>query len=251
MGELLGITGAIGSGKSTLADLFGQMVENHAYYETYQLVAEIANRFNQLLEAELNFETTNDDTELVNQVLIWLPDIITEVLHHETTWNHLAITAKDRRTHPELYEKLFDYLGAVHKNLSLAEQTITAENKEPYRPLLQWIGGYFVAKISPTIWYDELFRRINLHESRRDLVIISGVRYRSDAAMVKAHGGRIIAITRPGSDAQQDVTEAERATITPDITIQNNGSVQQLATAVETIWNDIAAGTPKKEYHAA
>lgn len=251
MGELLGITGAIGSGKSTLAELFGQMVENHAHYETYQLVAEIANRFNQLLEAELNFETTTDDTELVNQALIWLPDIITEVLHHETTWNHLAITAKDLRTRPELYEKLFEYVNLVHTNLKLTEQTITAENKPTYRPLLQWIGGYFVAKISPTIWYDELFRRIQLHESRRDLVIISGVRYRSDAAIVKEHGGRIIVVTRPGAENQQDVTEAERSSITPDITINNNGSLHELATLVETVWNDIAAGGPKKEYRAA
>lgn len=251
MGELLGITGAIGSGKSTLADLFGQMVENHAYYETGELVAEIGNRFNQLLEAELNFETTDDDAELVNQVLIWMPDIIAEVLHHDITWNHLAITAKDRRAHPELYTKLFEYLAGAHKTPRLVEQTIDADNKEQYRPLLQWLGGYFVAKISPTIWYDELFRRIDLHETRRDLIIISGVRYISDATLIKERGGRIIAITRPQRTGKTDVTESERPEIAADIIINNNSTLPDLERLVETVWNDIAAGHAKKEYRAA
>lgn len=251
MSELLGITGAIGSGKSTLADLFGQMVENHAYYETGELVAEVGNRFNQLLEAELNFETTDDDTELVNQVLIWMPDIITEVLHHDTTWNQLAVTAKDRRAHPELYKKLYQYITAVHAAPQLAERTIDAQNKDDYRPLLQWLGGYFVTKISPTIWYDELFRRIDLHETRRDLIIVSGVRYLNDATLIKEHGGRIVAITRPGNPDKTDVTESERAKIPADITIANNGTLPDLETLVETVWNDIAAGDPKKEYRAA
>ncbi len=251
MGELLGITGAIGSGKTTLAQFLGETVENHVIYETNVPIIEVANRFNQLLEAELNFETTDDDAEMVNQALIWMPDVITEHLHHETTWNHLAITPKDMRAHPELYEKLLAYLALVRKNHAIVEQTITTENKQSYRDLLQWLGGYFVAKISPTIWYDELFRRIELHDSQRSLVIINGVRYISDVAMVRQHGGRIVQVTRPKTPTQNDITEAEINKIEPDIIVVNNGSFADLQKLAENLWNDIAAGKPQKTYTAA
>lgn len=252
MGELIGITGAIGAGKTSLAQFFGQLVQNHAVYETNGPIIEVANRFNQLLEAELNFETTDNDVEMANQALIWMPDVISEHLHHETTWTQLALTAKDMRAHPELYEKLLAYLAKIRKDHTIVEQTVTTAAKEQYRELLQWLGGYFVAKISPTIWYDELFRRIDLHDARRDLVIVNGVRYVSDAAAIREHGGRVVQVVRPGQPRNHsDVTEAEGSKIEPDIILQNNGSVNELQKITEAIWNDIAAGNPQKTYHAA
>lgn len=252
MGELLGITGGIGSGKTSLATFLGELVQNHATYETNGPIIEVANRFNQLLEAELNFETTDDDTELVNQALIWMPDIISEHLHFDTTWNHLAITAKSKRASPELYEKLFAYLNQVRADPKLAEQTISTVNKEVYRPLLQWLGGYFVAKLSPTIWYDELFRRIDMRDNHRDLVIILGLRYPSDAEVVRTQGGRVIAITRPSNNPDStDITEAQRSKIVPDITIVSNGTLEQLQKTAEILWNDIAAAKPQQSYKTA
>jgi|GEM_PF-623405 len=252
MAELLGITGAIDSGKSTVAQLLGQLVQNHAHYETNGPIMEVANRFNQLLEAELNFETTDDDIDLVNQVLIWMPDVVSEHVHCDVTWAQLALTAKDMRRRPELYEKLLAYIARVRNNHQLVERTITADNKADYRELLQWIGGYFVAKISPVVWLDEIFRRIELHEQFRDLVLVSGVRYLSDAASVRDHGGRILRVTRPGKEKQgSDVTEVESGKIEADITMVNNGSLAELQLALETVWNDIAAGNPKEEYKAA
>jgi len=251
MGVLLGITGGIGSGKTSLSRFLGELVQNHVVYETNAPIIEIANRFNQLLEAELNFDTTNNEEELVNQVLIWMPDIITEHLHFDTTWNHLAICPKDRRTHPELYEKLFTYVSLVRKKPKLVEQTITSQNKSDYRPLLQWLGGYFVAKLSPAIWYDELFRRIGIHDSHRDLVIITGLRYPNDAAILRTHSGKVIAVERPGVTADStDITEVMRSKIVPDITVTNDSSPEQLQKTAEMLWNDIAAGKPHKMYKA-
>lgn len=251
MGELLGITGAIGSGKTTFAVLLSDQVEDHACYETSTPIIEVANRFNQLLEAELNFETTDDDTELVNQVLIWMPDILTEHLHFDTTWNRLAVTAKDKRIHPELYEKLFAYINQVRASQNIVEQTINIDNKHIYRSLLQWLGGYLVAKLGPTIWLDEIFRRIDMHDATRSLVTITGLRYPSDSELVRKHRGRIIHVVRdtPQPD-NNDITEAQRSLITPDITVFNNGTLEQFEAVATALWNDIAAGKPKKEYRA-
>jgi energy-coupling factor transporter ATP-binding protein EcfA2 len=251
MAELIGITGAIGSGKSTVAEFLGQLVQNHAHYEMSGPIVEVANRFNQLLEAELNFETTDTDIELVNQVLIWIPDVISEHLHRDVTWTQLAINPKDMRIHPELYEKLLIYIARVRENPAVAEKTITTENKNDYRDLLQWIGGYFMTKISPIVWTEEVFRRIDIHEQFRELILFSGIRSLSNAESVRQHKGRILRVTRPDEQkVVNDITEAERDQIMPDITVVNNGSLAQLQLVLENVWNDIAAGKPKKEYKA-
>lgn len=252
MGELLGMTGAIGSGKTTFASLLAGTTSDHAHYETWHVVAELATVFNQALKAELAYETTTDALELANQVLIWLPDAISEHLHHDVVWNQLAIAKHDTLQRPELYEKLFAYMGIASKNRALLDTSLTAENKEQFRPLLQWLGGYLIAKLSRTIWYDEIIRRIQLRDPTTSLVVIGGVRHTSEAQVVRANGGRVVAIERPGNQASApDVTEAERDSIKPDITVVNNGTLEQLRIVAENLANDLASGAPKKRYSAA
>jgi energy-coupling factor transporter ATP-binding protein EcfA2 len=251
MGELLGITGAIGSGKTTFANCLAKVVPDHAHYETGYIVFEIANAFNKALKAELTYETTKNNIELVNQVLIWLPEAISEHLHHDVVWNQLALNKHQTLAHPELYSKLFVYLEKVKQNPSLLNKNLDSNNKETYRSLLQWLGGYLVAKISKTIWYDELMRRMDLHSADKALVIVSGVRYVSDAEVIHSRGGRVVAIDRPGNaSSNHDVTEAERHNIKPNIKIINNGQIKDLQQVAETMWRDICAGAPKKIYKA-
>jgi hypothetical protein len=251
MGSIIGITGNIGSGKSTLAEFLCAAEPDHARYETSELIAEVAEDFNRALSGELAFETTTDDVELVNQSLIWFIESISEKLHREVTWNQLAVTKHQMATHPELFEKMLAYVDLAKEQPSLLDQRITTANKEKYRPLLQWLGGYLVAKISPTIWYDELFRRIQLYDDTKSLVLIGGVRYPSDAECVRRNGGIIVGIDRPGESSDtSDVTESSRALIEPDVELHNNGSLDQLRAVAEQLWNDIGAGNPKSHYNS-
>ena len=252
MSEIIGITGAIGSGKTTLSNLLVQLEPDHALYESSQLVAEVADDFNAALKGELAFETTNNEVELVNQALIWFTEAIVERLHHDVTWNQLAITKQQLTTHPELFEKLFVYLTLVKTQSNLLSERITKENKTTYRPLLQWIGGYLVAKISPTIWFEEIFRRIGLHDSDKKLIVINGMRYPAQAEFIQRRGGKIIEIIRPGlvSDTH-DITEASRAQITPDIRVINNGTPEDLQKIAEKLWLDLSVGKVDREYRAS
>jgi energy-coupling factor transporter ATP-binding protein EcfA2 len=252
MGQILGITGNIGSGKSTFASLLCDIEPSHATYESGELIAEVADDFNRALSGELAFETTSDNVELTNQALIWFIEAISERLHTEVTWNQLAITRHMVITHPELFEKLFTYIDTAKTNPGLLEQRITADNKADYRPLLQWLGGYLVAKISTTIWYDEIFRRIARHDNDKKLVIVGGLRYPSDEISVREHGGLIVGIERANHAADTtDVTESERSGIKPDTRILNNGSLQQLQAVATELANDFIIGKLKPEYIAS
>lgn len=249
MGQIIGITGAIGSGKSTFAAFLRDMEPDHAAYESGEVIAEVAEDFNRALSGELAFETTTDNIELTNQALIWFIESISEKLHHEVTWNQLAITKHQLAAHPELFEKLFIYLAAVKKEPQLLDQRITTNNKELYRPVLQWLGGYLIAKINSTIWYDEIFRRIGQHDADKNLVTIGGVRTPDQAACIREHHGLVVGVERQGLAADNtDVTEASRSDIVPDIIIHNNGSLEQLQTAAERLWSDLTIGKPKPEY---
>ena len=251
MGHILGITGAIGSGKSTLAKLLCELEPSHARYETSELVAEVAEDFNRALSGELAFETTTNDVELVNQSLIWFVESISEKLHHDVTWTQLAITQHNVAAHPELFEKMFAYVKAAKKQPGLCDTHITTENKDDYRPLLQWLGGYLVAKITNTIWYDELFRRIDLHDADKSLIVIGGVRYPSDALVVRQHRGLIISIERSGSNADTtDVTERDRSEVKPDAVVMNNGTLDELREMAEQLLEDVGAGNVQQNYNA-
>jgi energy-coupling factor transporter ATP-binding protein EcfA2 len=252
MGELIGISGPIGSGKSTVAACLSTVQPSHAHYETWYVVAEIATAFNQALKAELAYETTNNPIDLANQVLIWLPEAISEQLHHDVTWNQLAFSKHDALAKPELFEKLLAYLELVDKNPKLLDTTLNPDTKEQFRTLLQWIGNYLIVKLSKTIWYDELFRRIDMRDPTTSLVVISGVRYPSDAEMIRQRGGRVMTVERPNHATEStDPTESQRSDIKPDFRLINNGSKEQLQTVVESLWDDIAAGRLKPIYTAA
>ncbi len=251
MSDIIGITGAIGSGKSTFATFLSDLEPSHAVYETSGLIIELAADFNRALSGELAFETTTNNVELVNQALIWFVESISEHLHTEATWNQLAITPHLQAAHPELFEKIFTYVDAAKAQPSLLDAAITAANKPTYRPLLQWLGGYLIARLHKTIWYDELFRRIDLHDSDKNLVIVNGLRYPSDAEVVRLHGGRIIAVDRPlnGADTT-DMTEASRSEITPDCTVHNNGTPAQLQLLAEQFRSDMVVGKLRASYSA-
>ncbi len=243
---LLGITGPIGHGKSTLATMLIDSDVSSVHLETGFLVAEVADALHQKLQSI----PRADDIAGINKWLHYLPEIAQELLHKEITFGSIRVQKNDIERDPVAYEKLFEYLDALKEQPQATQVIITSENKKFYRPFLQWLGGYLVLKVGPGIWYDELIRRCV--GAGVELGIISGVRFPSDATLVRKAHGKIMAIIRPASKEVdiQDPTERDRGTITADTIVINNGSLDDLRGISHKILADIKTGLLPATYIA-
>jgi hypothetical protein len=248
---IIGITGAIGHGKTSLADAFLRQVASARHTESGELVAKVGHAMNQQY---LPSHPTAENPAAINAWLAHLPSILREVTHYdgEVQPIHLS-TGPTIQADPD-FDKLIEYLKLVEQNHSLVTQAITEDNKETYRPLLQWLGGYVTKHINPTLWYDELLRQGRLAEANGcELFVIGGVRFPSDAQVIHDAGGYIVAIERPSHQLRDssDTTEAFRSMVPVDSTIINDSGLGALDHVVVTMWRDIRKDNLQQHYQAS
>jgi len=249
---LFGITGSINHGKTAFSNaLTGLKPTSSRHFTSFQVIASVA---------EAMHKTTHSippsrDIEAINTWLEPLPAILSEQVHAHTSISQINFSREDVEKSPQDYTKLLDYLDNLKDNPSLLNQPINESNVESYRPFLQWLGGYLVAKVSPGIWYEEIIRRVKQGESQHkaDLCIIDGLRYPNDAKLVEEAGGVILEISRPGIDPidTQDVTERERQLIRPDILIVNDGGISGLQKVARQILRDVKNNNYQKTYQVS
>ena len=81
------------------------------------------------------------------------------------------------------------------------------------------------------IWLDSWERSIN------DLtyIVVEDLRYLNEAELVKRRGGQIWRIKRPDYKCNGHISETEMKGIDPDLTIRNNGSVEELHAMIDSI----------------
>jgi len=247
---ILGMTGPIGHGKSTFAKAVKELEPSSVHFESSMVVAEVANA----LHANLQQLPERDDIDSINRWLRSLPSILLETVHARCTFDQIELTIDAIERHPIEYEKLLLHIENLHRNPSLASQTITIENKESYRPLLQWLGGYLVKKIDPGIWYKEIVRRIyEVQDKGYKVCLIGGIRFPTDADYVRQVGGTIIKVYRPGHLQYDllDPTERERDNVTADTTIVSNGTIADMTICARTVLDDIANNRLQTTYYTA
>lgn len=243
------MTGPIGHGKSTFAKAAKEIEPELEHLESSLVVAEVANA----LHASTQAIPSRDDTDSINTWLRPLPSILLATVHTKCAYEQIMLDMKDIQLHPVEYEKLFLHIENLRRDPALLKQDITKENKEQYRPILQWLGGYLVRKIDPGIWYKEIVRRIyRAQEEGKKLCIIGGLRYPTDAQYIHNAGGKIIKVYRPGHLQYDmlDPTERERENIVPDATIVSNGSIDDLTACTRQVLSDIKNGKLQKNYYA-
>lgn len=225
-----------------------KLVPNSIRLESSQIIAEVANDLHDSTRAIPN----RDDIDSVNNWLRPLPAILLETVQAKVTFDQIELKSDDILEHPASYEKLFLHLDNLDRNPHLLKTAIDADNKEAYRAILQWLGGYLVQKVDPGIWYRELVRRALAAESRGcELCIIGGLRFPTDALIIRKAGGIIIKIYRPGhlQYDMSDPTERERDSIVTDTVVASNGTLEDLKKCVEEILSDIRSNSLKLAYY--
>jgi hypothetical protein len=252
--KLVGICGAISSGKSTFAEMLTNVDPEHSLHlETSGLVVELANNFNTaLFEHRSELVYSGDMVELANKLVAALLPQLSVMAAEEISLEKVVINPDDMAAHPDWYEKLFVYLSQAQQMPSIVDEQITADNKSNYRPLLQWIGGYFLYKLdNRLLWYEELLRRVANADESIKLIALTAPRQPAEAEFVQQNGGKVIKIERPGLESDTtDVTERMVASIIPDCVITNNGSLKDLHKAARKVHDDLLQDELKSEYTA-
>lgn len=235
---LLGMTGPISHGKTTFARALEELEPKTIHLESSIVIARVANG----MHAALEHVPDPYDIEELNDWLRCLPAILLEMVHAKCTFEQIRLDQASIEQHPIEYQKLIMHVETLRKDPGLARQVITIENKETYRPFLQWLGGYLVEKVDPGIWFNEIIRLVyDAQTTGVNLCIVGGLRYPNDAAAIRHAGGQIIKVYRPGhlQNDMLDPTERERDNIPVDCTIMSNGSVEDVKACAARVLEDI------------
>ncbi len=244
---IIGMTGPIGHGKSTFAKAVKSFEDSTIRFESSLIIAEVANALHKAT-AKL---PDRYSVESINDWLKPLPAILEEIVHQKCTFSQIEIDQSDAERHPIEYDKLMLHLESLQRNPAMLHQEITVDNKEAYRPILQWLGGYLVQRVSGDIWYDEIIRRVKASEDAGyKICIIGGLRFPRDANNVHRAGGAIVKVYRP-DHLQYDMldpTERERDNIPTDSTIVSNGTVEDMLKCAKQVVKDIADNSLQKLY---
>lgn len=246
---ILGLTGPIGHGKSTFADELAKVEPTTRIFETSGVIGEVVDAWHQTLDHRLN----PDDVATLNEWLQYLPDVLHRTLGVICNFEQIRIDPDAVRDDPVMYEKLLAHAAAIRHNPDIARHAIAPETKASYRPILQWLGGYLVARIDPSIWYNELAKRIKAAETEGcGLCIVGGVRYPNDAAILREIEAKIVSIYRPSQDQDDthDPTERERDAIAVDCTVINDGTTEDLYKCGQQFLDDIRRNRLATEYSA-
>jgi hypothetical protein len=247
---LLGMTGPISHGKTTFANALTELEPLTIHLESSIVIAQVANT----MHAALTKVPDPYDVNSLNEWLKMLPPILKDTVHVTTTFDRIKLDQNSIEEHPIEYQKLIMHVENLRREPSLARQAITIENKETYRPFLQWLGGYLVHKIDGGIWYNQIVRLVKDAETTgAKLCIVGGLRFPTDAAILRTAGGIIVKVYRPGhlQNDMLDPTERERDNIPVDCTILSNGTKEDMKRCAAVFLKDAIAGNLQLSYQTA
>lgn len=247
---VLGMTGPIGHGKSTFASAIKRIEPKTKHLESSLVIADVANA----MHSKLKIIPDPYSVTSLNEWLKALPEILVDVVKITVSFDELELNQLRIERHPVEYQKLIIHVENLKRDPNLIKNKVTHENKETYRPFLQWLGGYLVQHVKPTIWADELARRVEAARTENyEVCIVGGLRFPTDATTLRKTGALIIKVYRP-SHLQNDMldpTERERDNIPVDCTIMSNGTVEDLNTGAGVVLRDIRANKLQKLYQTA
>lgn len=213
---LVGFGGRAESGKTTSTELLRHIAqpETHEHIEFSDPIIRVAN---EILTTD---PCLLKDAEFRNRLLAKIIDCLP----------------------PEHYgNEEDDYLDSYLEGVESGDKIVDVESKKRHRPLLEWVGRAAIRFTSPDIWGEIVQRKIeNAQSSQIDLVTVGGIRSARDCEIVRKCGGAVVKVVRltniPVSPTESGIDEW-----TPDFTIINNGSLENLRHMLVDIWKRLNA----------
>ena len=196
---LIGLVGYKGSGKSALAQqlqsYFG--VNNVSIVEYSDAVIALANT-------------------LRSQAITTKAEWISAVQNEVNVFND-----KQQFDHHEL---------DVYLKITNKTERIDQTNKEQYRPLRAWLGGYVAVALDPGFWDRQVEQMITQAQvSSPRLILVGGVRFESNVALIHKMSGAVWRVVRPGvEEATNATTENRVAALATDAQLINDGDLKDL-----------------------
>ena len=160
-------------------------------------------------------------------------DTVRNILEQQFDYDGLAFADPIR----DMLRALLDSAGIPEKWLTereLKEKEIP-ELGLSYRQMAQQLGTEWGRALSENLWLDIAAAKIGMYRQFGcPGVVISDVRFPNEAAWVRAQGGRVWSIVRPGiAPVRAHASEDLIATLPYDYVIYNQGTIEDLPKAVE------------------
>ena len=242
----VGISGAIDHGKSTLAEYMTATTPSALHYESSDIIMEVAN----LLRASGTAPSAEDPVDICSWLQA-LPEILQNTAHTSVSFEDLLISPARLLSNSDQFTTLISYLRLMELMPERAKTPINRTNKNDYRMLLQWLGGYLAKTVSGQLWFEEIVTRAT--SSPVELVVAGGLRFPDDAVCLRQAGAVILSIERPAITVQDpdELTERERSQIIADSVIVNDGSLEALRLVAIQVYDDLKTDSLKPQYIAS
>lgn len=136
----------------------------------------------------------------------------------------------------------------------LKEQPVPGFNVS-YRRMAQTLGDWGREQNGPQFWVQRMADRLaRMHEAANvralpDVLIVTDVRYQNEATMLTRLGGRVVRVERHAALAVREHS-SERQHVSSHHLLLNNGTLDELRTAVDTLTTALLADT-REGYQAA
>ena len=170
-----------------------------------------------------------DTTAMMLQTLLTNPDITWDMYWNSDMifeWDHFVVHYADllKEVSQEMLDMPFDDFNSQEvKQMHLDWLGMTV------REFLQKLGTAVRKEIDPEFWIKALF---NTYQNGN--IIIADVRFPNEAEAVKARGGKLIRIERPGAGAGNHISETALDDYKGwDIVIDNVGTLEDLFKVVK------------------
>jgi hypothetical protein len=160
-------------------------------------------------------------------------DTVREILEHKHDLDGLAFADPIR----DMLTALFESCGVktdwmVERHL---KEEVIPEIGASYRQMAQQLGTEWGRNIHPDFWLKIAAAKITMYTHYESPgVVISDVRFPNEAQWIRAQGGHLWHILRPGIDpVRAHASEALIKDLPYDYVIDNRGSIDDLIGAVE------------------